>query len=496
MTDSFLKLLRCPLCGAKLEPSVKIEESENIIEWGTIVCIGCKTKFPVAFGIPIMKPPNSYIDATENDIPSSSLQKGIQVSNLVRKIEKREIKEVQRNLLIYRTPRASKNGTLRQDGTVNLDNKLSHFLPNALVKIAGKSNLQFVYWVLSGLSFQDRRLRKKEEKVFGKLLEDTSAMGFIYQYYHQLMHSPIYIYFTYRFGQPRYLAALSLLAALPEDQRPILDLACGTGHLIHYLTHRNPQQPVIGLERNFIKLYIAKKFIAPKGNFLCAEADQTLPFENFSFSGVYCSDAFTYFTYRTNSVREMKRIVNKDGIIIITRVPSHSVPERISDPKMTLYQLKSYFDDMQHIVVGEDELMDWYLQKAGPDFSTELPAKELNKIPWMSIAASHRKNHFRNYGQFNDWPHASGRLNINPLYHEDGKDEEGNIILRFKFPTEWYEYENHDWMKYAPETVHLSQSTMNAIAKGIRTPEVNDLISKWVVIGMPEKFLPLGHNLQ
>jgi len=482
-------MLRCPRCGEIIVRDTIIQETDNEMEWGTLHCNSCDSKYPVAFGIPIMMPSNSYLDANENDITTSSLQKGILVSDVIREIEQGEIEKVKHDLLIYRRPRASKNGIPRLDGTLNLDNKLSRFLPHTLVKMAGKSNLQFVYWVLARLSFQDRRLRKKEEKVFEKLLEDTSAIDFIYHYYHQLMHSPIYNYFTYRFGQPRYLVALSLLSTLPEDQKPILDLACGTGHLIHYLTYRNSQQPVVGLERNFIKLYLAKEFIAPKGDFFCAEADQPLPFGNDTFSGVYCSDAFTYFTYISNSVREMKRIVNKDGVILITRVASPSIPERIGDLRMTPFQLKSYFDDMQHIVVGEDELLERYIQKFGPDLSTDLSAREFNKIGWMSIAATHRKNYFRDYGQFNDWPHVLGRLNLNPLYNEDGKDEKGKIILKFQFPSEWYEYENHNWMKYAPKTILLSQSTMESISKGTRTPEVNDLISKFVVLGMPQHYL-------
>jgi len=494
MTNSFLKLLRCPLCGERLEPSKIVEEVENKIEWGTIICIGCETKYAVACGIPIIKPPNSYVDPNENDMLNTALTKRILVRDIVKQIENGEIDKTQKELLIYRFPRPSRKGIPRQDNSFNLDNKLAHLLPDSIVKLIGRRNLQFIYWFVTKVSFTEKRYEKREKKIYEKLIKENSAVGFIYDYFHDLMHSSIYNYFTYRFGQPRFLAALSLFTTLPEEKNPILDIACGTGHFIHYLTHRNSQQLVIGMERNFIKLYLAKRFIAPKGNFFCAEADQPLPFEKNSFSGIYCSDAFQYFTYKEGAVREMKRISAPNGVIIVARISGRQLPGYKGNAIISPKQLKNYFKGMHNIILKENDLMERYIQKLGPNMSTEPFLSELNDTNWISIVASHRKNLFHNYGQFKDWPHALGTLNINPLYHKNGRDEKGNFVLNFKFPSKWYEYENHDWMKYAPETVHLSQSTMNAIVKGIRTPEVNDLISKWVVIGMPEKYLLSGHN--
>ncbi len=95
-----------------------------------------------------------------------------------------------------------------------------------------------------------------------------------------------FYYYAYRYSQPRYLAGISLTSIFPESQQPILDLACGVGHYMHYLTTTRPEQLCIGLDRDFVSLYIAKKFIAPKGEYICAEADLSLPFSNCTASGL------------------------------------------------------------------------------------------------------------------------------------------------------------------------------------------------------------------
>ena len=490
MTNSFLELLRCPLCGENLKSSKIIEEVQRELEWGTIECLGCSTKYPVVFGIPIMMPPNSKVDGIENDMVDTSLQEGFLVKELTKQIEEGDLDKVQRSLLIFKQPRTSKNGIIKQDGTVSYSNKLEKLLPFRLVRIIGKHNLYFLYWLLTKLSFQDLRFRKLEEKSFKKLMNETSAIGFIHQYFNQQMKSKeIAHYFTYRFGQPRFLTALSLLTTLPKDQKPILDIACGVGHLTHYLSYDNNQQQVVGMERNFVKLYLAKKFIAPKGNFFCGEADQPLPFQDNSFSGIICSDALQYFTNRSLAIREMKRLLTNDGVLVITRIYNRAMQYYKGHSIILPKQLKKYFNDIPNLILTNNEVQSLYIEKSGPDFTAELPMNVLNDTEWITIVASHRNGFFEKNSHFEDWPHAIGHLEINPLYVIGEEDKLGNITLSFRFPSKWYEYENHNWLNYAPKKVQLKKSTFEAISLNIRTPEVDDLIAKWIVIGMPDHYL-------
>ena len=85
-----------------------------------------------------------------------------------------------------------------------------------------------------------------------------------------------YGYFAFRFGQPRHLVALSLACLIRRPGKPVLDLACGFGHITRHLVNRAEGQPVIGLDRNFFMLYVAKNWLAPEAEYVCAQADSGL----------------------------------------------------------------------------------------------------------------------------------------------------------------------------------------------------------------------------
>src|SRR5207248_451906 len=127
---------------------------------------------------------------------------------------------------------------------------------------------------------------------------ELTAMDVIDLYYRQYSGVETSNYFAFRFGQPRDLAALSLASLFNQTTGPILDVACGVGHLTHRFTHGQPLRPVIGLDRDFFRLFVASQFVAPGGSYVCAPADLPLPFDSSAFGGIFCSDAFHYFLYR------------------------------------------------------------------------------------------------------------------------------------------------------------------------------------------------------
>jgi len=490
MTDTYLSLLKCPLCESNFELSKELVKVDDKIDWGVIQCASCNVKYPVAFGIPILKNPDDFVDVvndfnTEDDI----IQQGLKVKEIVAAIEHGEIKKVKKELLLVRFPRTNLKRYRSNKKSSTLDTKLTRVLPSKLVKLIGKRNLYLVYWLLSKLLLKNLRYKKREETTYGYLLKQETAADFINLYFKQSGQSVLNEYFTNRFGMPRHLAGLSLLSVLPKDKRPLLDIACGTGHYMHYFSKRNNNQPVIGMDRTFAQLYIAKKFICPEGNYFCAEADQKLPFKNGFFSGVYCSDAFQYFPNRDSTTSEMKRVLAKDGTICIARVSSQYNKLYIGNAVITPKQLKSYFKELLSVVLDEDDLLEGYLKKTGPNLKSEQSEEKFDKIVWSYIVASNNKNIFKIHSQFTDWPHAIGNLKLNPLYHQISHDDRGNLIYEFKFPSGWYEYENHAWLRYAPKSVNLTKEVLNDIKAGKRTKEVNDLISKFVVLGMPEKYM-------
>jgi hypothetical protein len=91
---------------------------------------------------------------------------------------------------------------------------------------------------------------------------------------------------------------------------------------------------------------------------------------------------------------------------------------------------------------------------------------------------------------------AAGKLMLDPLYQQEGRDEVGDIRLRRVFPSAWFEYENAEsrFKDYLPETVCVTDKTMEDLSQGYRTPEIEKLLRQCVVIGFPDGYLPTNRS--
>jgi len=69
-------------------------------------------------------------------------------------------------------------------------------------------------------------------------------------------------YFLHRDHDPSGLAVLALTAAHPPAGRPVLDLACGAGHLLRRLAQHH-EQNLTGVDVVFSKLWLARRFVVP-----------------------------------------------------------------------------------------------------------------------------------------------------------------------------------------------------------------------------------------
>jgi SAM-dependent methyltransferase len=299
-----------------------------------------------------------------------------------------------------------------------------------------------------------------------------------------------YGYFAFRFGQPRHLVAVSLACIMRRPGKPVLDLACGFGHITRHLVNRAEGRPVIGLDRNFFMLYVAKNWLAPGAEYVCAQADSGLPFSDDSFSTVLCSDAFHVFPGKANCIRELKRLVGSDGSIILATLRNALVEEHRNHYRTSLPPegYEALVADIPHRLVANGDILARYLKKQGPSLQQPAETARLTGEPWLSLVASYRQEVFQDYGCLTEWPHAEGRLALNQLYEEEKRDELGNIYLRRKFPSAWFEIEDAECKQYEPETVSVRAETLKDLARGIRSTGVERLIELFVVVGMPERY--------
>lgn len=318
--------------------------------------------------------------------------------------------------------------------------------------------------------------------------ERTSAEDVLEHYGTWFAH---WDFFLHRFGQPRHLTGLSLASLAPSSEKPVLDLACGMGHTLHYWTTLHPDRLFFGIDRNFFQLYAARRWVAPGAVYVCSEADVALPFRSSSLGAAFCMDAFHLFRARFTCASEMERITADDGFVAILRTGNALVAPHEGLELAPAGYLR-LFTDREVRILSDRVILERYLQGLGPALERPIPPDALAGEKWISIVASRRRDVFRDYGPLGPWPHGVGRLAVNPLYVERRRDASGDVELERVFPTEWYAFENAESREYMPERVTMTAADREDIAAGRRTPRVEEWIRATVVFGTPERYLRRG----
>ncbi len=300
-----------------------------------------------------------------------------------------------------------------------------------------------------------------------------------------------YHYFMHRFGQPRQLVALSLMTVLKAPSGPVLDFGCGIGLLTRHLPRRAGPHPVLGADRDFLRLYIAKTFLAPDVAYVCCDGNHPLPFRSAFFSAVYSSDALFMVPDKATCSRELQRVVHPEGLIIIAGIRNgliepHKYPSGMALPSSVYEDL---FHPLPRRLLANTEVLDRYLSKRGPALAQSSSSHALDHDPWFSLVATRREDWLVDQGPFDDWPHAEGMLALNPLYQPAGEppNERGDVLYRQTFPSSWYEQEDGDCRKYEPERVWIAAEVVKELGLGKRTPAMEELIAHCVIVGVPER---------
>jgi SAM-dependent methyltransferase len=451
---SLTHLLRCPFCGGGLSGS-GTEQIGRKSGFGVLSCY-CG-RYPVVAGIPILKKDVIGTDRYPADKVINSIEAG-------------RYEEALLSMILPSPPSA--------DFAPRWLRALPSFRGIGHVKtLLGKPGQR--RWKKHGVSY----LTQLGDQITGRELFD-----FYFCRSTGDAREP-YGYFAFRFGQPRHLVALSLASLIRRPGKAVLDLACGFGHITRHLVNRAEGRPVIGLDRNFFMLYIAKNWLALPAEYVCAQADSGLPFSDDSFSTVYCSDAFYVFPGKANCIRELKRLVGSDGSIILATLRNSLVAERHRfRTSLPPEGYEALVADIPHRLVADSDILARYLKRQGPSLEQPTETVRLAMEPCLSLVASHRQQVFQDYSCFKDWPHAEGRLDLNQLYREERRDGGGNVYLRRTFPSAVYEKEDGECKQYEPETVTVSPEVLNDLVHGRRSAEIERLIEQFVVVGMPERY--------
>jgi ubiquinone/menaquinone biosynthesis C-methylase UbiE/uncharacterized protein YbaR (Trm112 family) len=497
MNVNFIDLLCCPFCNGTIHCEIELDRDGEELEYGILRCRSCCFDYPLVAGIPILRGPEVTVDA-KGEVSNRAIVRGPTIRSLVELLAANEPIRAFSLLLNPTTYQGDLFPTL--DHTVQSLSPLIYQRP-----FSKRRDAPLVWRKVAGLgrrldklfTRRIRLIRKRWRLASARLRlaefldanrRQLSALDVMDLYYRRYSGSEISTYFSFRIGQPRYLAGLSLAHVVTRSNGPILDLACGAGHFANYFSQVCAQQPIIGLDREFFRLYLAKHFLSPQAEFVCAEEDQTLPFRDGFFRAVFCSDALQYFVNRATCVREAQRLLRDDGVLVFATLGNRQIqpPEGY---ELTVSAYRNLFSAIPNVVMGEQRLVSRYLDKKAPDLTEDRSAEAANSDKWLSLVASRCRDVFCDHGAFDDWPHAVGRLAVNPIYRFQGWSPDGGAILRFEFPSAWYEFENGTYAEYAPAECEVSREILDALDRGERTVEMEGYIRKFVIAGTPERYL-------
>ena len=132
-------------------------------------------------------------------------------------------------------------------------------------------------------------------------------------------------YFAHRWSDPTYLSGLALLQAHWPGDRPVVEVACGTGHFLRELARRGCPD-LLGVDVVWAKLWLAQRFVCPSARYVCADL-ATATVEVPAPAYVLCHDALYFLRDKPAAVAAMRRLAGEGGTVVVGHT---HVADRIS----------------------------------------------------------------------------------------------------------------------------------------------------------------------
>lgn len=454
MDDPWFSILRCPYCRGEFRFDETQRPAARNAEFGILRC-ACGV-FPVVDGIPIVLRPRVSMFAHTT---GATKVHGVAVAHVVRLIEGgRSLEALVECLAVPVLPQVARR-----------------WLPRRIAN--SHAGLRVARW--RGKQQLRRQVLARRQAISAQELLD-----FFYQPGRPLGRG-IGEYFFFRFAQPRHLAALALLATMPGSEKPVLDIACGLGHFEHYLTERTDPAAVIGTDMNYFQLWIARHWIATKGRFVCAMAQDGLPFASDAFSATLCSDAYHLIPKRPELRQEIERCA-PGRPVLLTRVGNGAVMPN-EGRELTVQEYLDEFGTVDVRSFSETDLVRAYLRRRNPFAQPAKGSLELSESKWLSFAWNVPPTLRYPLWEKDAWPHAVGQISVNPIYGST-RTKDGDLHLQFAFPSAWYAYENHDMLSYHPRRATISRAQLQRLAAWRDDPSLAALVESFVLIGLPARF--------
>jgi len=441
MNIEFLKQMQCPYCSNSITIGKIVNEEKDELIDGYIKC-ECSI-FPILRGILILR------ESPLND-------------DVIEQIKERRIEEA----------------TMRYLWPESFEKIYS------IKRLSLLSSLQFsrIFEILANLT------RIKTEGTYRRLCAQYSNP--LIPFFNLIGNSLFDKYLKHRFSTESFWSLYPFLPLLKKKNERILDLACGVGHASFVLSNYVDPKQLVLADSSFKLLYLAKKYFVPEAQFICLDANFSLPFENGTFSSIIMSDAFHYVRSRISLAREMKRSLSLKGLMLLLHVHNSLTSNLGEDYALTPKSWHALFDQAQLEikVIPEKEAICKFLSGNELDLTNEYSEYELDSANSLIYLATLDKSLLVKYNMIDqEFLKIKNNLVINPIYKM--KEESSKILLERL--TSELTFDNYPLSeKYLARKYEIDKQSVKGRQVEIsNTREVEDLMKKFIVINVPNNYL-------
>ena len=429
MKQKLLELMKCPYCGTEFEIEEVYNENKGGITNGRIKC-ECN-EYPILEGILILKnaPAKEYI--------IEYLKKG----------------EIEKAVAL----------SLR-DYTNDICRVADFIEPKPFGKFFKKGLLTFVN------SYSKNIYKKYSDKS----LSFCDVLG----------NGSYEIYQKHRFSSQSFWTLYPFIPVLSKRRKRILDVCCGAGHASFVISkYVNPDE-LICVDGGFRSLYLAKKYFS-NAEFINIDANYQLPFKDNIFSSVLMMDAFHYVDARALLAKEFERVLGKEGMLLLLHLHNALAENLAAGKPLSPSAWRGLFD-RDVTALPEKNIVEDFILRDRLDLSKKYSEEELNSSDAILMTAGADLECFD--GIWKDILEIKDNLIINPIYKM--KEEGDKILLEREFPSEFFRKEYPLTEKYLPERCEIDKRFVDGRSISILdSNEIEDLMRKFVVINVPEKYV-------
>jgi hypothetical protein len=253
----------------------------------------------------------------------------------------------------------------------------------------------------------------------------------------------------------------------------------------------------VGGDFNFVPMWIARRTSARTASFVMLDASAPLPFADGVFGAGVCSDAFMYLPEQATAMAELRRVCGERPVALPrlgNRTALPAQPHEFERSADEYVQLAG--GPARAWLYSEDALLKEYLWRRTPGPDARGDPGRLTHDKWLSVLVAPEGMPPPPARRYDRWPHEAGRLQLNPMFAPRPRAD-GGVTLTAWFDNIHFALQNAQATVYMPRRVVVEAATLAAVRAGERTPEVEELIRRLVIIGLPEHYAqdPLGVRL-